>query len=393
MSARVDNRRVRRMIRTRPQMRDVRPRPSTVPLLACAALSVACGAVYRPADLRAALNARAPEQGKQLLDAALTDSRTGRTKESGRDTGRLLLERASLQLALGEFVACADDLARADRLLDRQAMIRSRYLTGGHNGESMVYMFERGWSQALNLPYGVKFYERLLLNPLAALCRLEASDPAGACTESRRFGVMADWTERVASGRARPVRAFGELVSTLSCAGVDPSLSCASLARARRLAPELAAEAHVACDRVSENSARLSVFVAYGRPSHPFTEPEKPKDVALISGSETRAERVRVRVDGRELEAPEVLDVDAAVRADFHEGMHALRVTFLGQTALVGGWSDTAWETLPAHIHLGTLDLSPGPHDVEVTVRGETRSRHLEVSSGEARTSVFFAPF
>jgi hypothetical protein len=354
--------------------------------------ALACGAIYRPIELRTALDQHAPADGKRMLDAVLTESKSGKTRESGRDVGRLLLERGSLLMALGEFAGCADDLSRADRLLDLQAMGRSRYLTGGYNPKATVYMYERGWSQALNLPYGAKFYERLLINPLGALCRLELSDSAGACTEARRFGVMSDWTERVAPGRTRPVRAFGELVSALACAHTDPGLSCRSLTRARSLMPALALDEQLLCGSADEKSSRLAVVVAFGRPSRPLSVPERP-EVTLASGAETRAERVVLSVDGSSFEAREVLDVDAAVRADYDEGMHAWRVHFMGQTVDVGGWSKEAWEVLPAHVHLRVLELAPGPHRIRVALRGEERGRSVELAPGGWRTSIFYAPW
>jgi hypothetical protein len=149
---------------------------------------------------------------------------------------------------------------------------------------------------------------------------------------------MSDWTERVAPGRAAPVRAF------------------------------------------------------YGRPSRPLSVPDKP-EVSLTSGPETRAERIVLSVDGSSVEAPEVLDIDAAVRADYDDGMHAWRVHFMGETVDVGGWSKEAWEVLPAHIHLAVTELSPGSHEVRVSLRGEEQSRSVQLAPGESRTSVFFAPW
>ena len=205
--------------------------------LTIVAAATACGVVYQPARLRSALDARDLEQARGMLDASLTRRRSGATKQSGRDTGRLLLERGSVRMALGDFLGSVQDFDQADRLLDKQAIGTSRYLTMGFNPKLTVYMYERGWQQAGNLPYGAKFYERLLINPLAALGRLELGDAVGACIEARRFGVMSDWTEQVAAGRAKPVRAFGELISALACTQVDASLACSSLARAQSLTP------------------------------------------------------------------------------------------------------------------------------------------------------------
>jgi len=133
-------------------------------------------------------------------------------------------------------------------------------------------------------------------------------------------------------------------------------------------------------------------MVAYGRPSRPLSVPERP-EVTLTSGAEAQPDRFALSVDGDSLAAPEVLDVDAAVRADYDDGMHAWRVHFMGQTVDVGGWSKEAWEVLPAHVHLGVLELPPGSHEVRLALRGEEQRRSVQLTPGESRTSVFFAPW
>jgi hypothetical protein len=364
-----------------------------VVLLAALGSLAGCAVGYDPVRFRTALDQRELEQAGGMLDGALTRAKSGETKQSGRDTGRLLLERASLRLALEDFGGSIQDFERADRLLDRQAMSRSRYLTGGHNPKATVYMYERGWSQAIDLPYGAKFYERLLLNPLAALARLEQGDVPRACTEARRFGVMSDWTEQVAAGRARPVRAFGELVSVLACTGADPSLACASLARVETLAPSLPSRVDISCGSPASGKARLAVMIGYGRPSHPRYPPEKPEQVSLAGGAETNPERVVLALDGRELDTVEVLDVDDAVRADFADSQRALVVHLFGQSGYAGGWSYLAWESLPAHIEFVTLDTSAGVHELSVQVRGRTQQRVVRLAAGEQRTAWFGVPW
>ena len=352
-----------------------------------------CGAVYRTQAFRSALDARNPEQARSMLDAVLVHHRSKKPKQSGHDVGRLLLERSSVRMALGDFAGSRDDLDQAERLLDRQAMGRSRYLTGGYNPKATVYVYERGWRQALNLPYGAKFYERLLINPLAAVSRLELRESAGACIEARRFGVMADWTEQVAPKRAAAVRAFGELVATFACASVEPGLACGSLQRAQALSPGIAQKHGVSCTLPAGGRARLGVLIGYGRPSHPLSAPEKPDEVTLVSGGETGVEQPTLRVDEQTLAAPEVLDVDAAVRADYYEGEHAFSMRLLGQETQYGCWSGVAWEGLPAHIHLAVLELAPGPHHISVEVRGERRERDVRLAPLESRSVWVSAPW
>jgi len=328
-----------------------------------------------------------------MLDASLTRRHSGDTKQTGHDTVRLLLERGSVRMWLGDFSGSVEDFDQADRLLDGQAISRSRYLTKSFNPKFVVYMYERGWQQAAYLPYGAKFYERLLINPLAALSRLELGDAVGACIEARRYGVMSDWTEQVAAGRAKPVRAFGELISTLACTQVDASLACSSFARAASLDPELARDSGISCASPGSGSARLSVLIGYGRPSHPLSPLEKPDSVTLAAGPEAELEQVALRVDGAPLEARELLDVDAAVRADYYEGEHSLSMHLLGEIAYGGSWSGVAWEGLPAHVHFATVDLSPGLHEVNVELRGQQRSRVIRLVPEQSRSLWFGAPW
>jgi hypothetical protein len=65
-------------------------------LLSTAVAVTACGVVYEPARLRSALDARDLEQARSMLDTSLTRRHSAGTKQSGRDTGRLLLERGSV---------------------------------------------------------------------------------------------------------------------------------------------------------------------------------------------------------------------------------------------------------------------------------------------------------
>lgn len=123
----------------------------------------------------------------------------------------------------------------------------------------------------------------------------------------------------------------------------------------------------------------------YGRPSYPHSPPEKPEEVTLISGSEAAVEQSTLRIDEQPLVVPEVVDVDAAVRADYYEGEHAFSMRLLGEEAQYGCWSNVAWEALPAHVHWVVLELAPGPHHISVEVRGERRERDVRLAPLETR--------
>ena len=62
----------------------------------------------------------------------------------------------------------------------------------------------------------------------------------------------------------------------------------------------------------------------------------------------------------------------------------------LGEQTSYGGWSDAAWEGLPAHIHFAVLELPPGLHHVSVEVRGEQRERDVKLGPLQSR-SVWFS--
>ncbi|HEX2730967.1 MAG TPA: hypothetical protein VHM70_05155 [Polyangiaceae bacterium] len=354
--------------------------------------ALGCGPSYRAPTLRAMLDRQALGEARDMLDGPLMRVERHPKTEARGLGGLVLLERGSVRWAQGDFAGCAQDFAAADRLLDRQALKRVNYLRAGKNPEATVYLFERGWAQAANLPFGPKFYERLLLNPFAAVCRSENDDTTGACVEARRFGVMADYTEQVHAGQAQRARAFGELISAFACQAADPTLSHDALERARRFGVAvdemgLQREASAAVD-----DAELWIVAAYGRPSHPESD-ENWQNVRIVGGPETRPEPVRVVIDGAERAALEVLDVEAAVQDDFRDAENALTVRFMGMTGTTGQWSPQAWLALPAHVHLLVARVSLGEHAVSVTLRGTEYVRRVTARAGPARLVSFFAPW
>lgn len=353
---------------------------------------VACGPSYRPSTLRATVDQRDLAGAAAMLDEPL--ERADRHRSLGHGYGGLvLLERGSLRWAQGDYSGCASDLQLADHLLDRQAMTRVNYLRAGKNPESMVYMYERGWAQAVNLPFGPKFYERLLLNPIAALCRLEVGDRAGACVEARRFGVMSDYTESLHAGQAKRARAFGELMSTFACRGVDPALSCRAAERARELGvPVAALDKLGACDSKTTDVSELWVLAAYGRPSHPAFD-QNFERIWIEGGAETLSEPVVIEVDGTPHEAVEVIDIEAAVQDDYQDAENALTVRFMGMTATAGRWSQDAWQVLPAHVVLAIVHVAPGEHAISTTLRGTSYTRNTTLSAGRPGIASFYVPW
>lgn len=309
-------------------------------------------------------------------------------------TGLVLLEHASVRLAAGELRDSTRDFERADTLLDRQAMTGAKYLRTVKAPRQTIDAYERGWAEFANLPYAPKVYERLLLNPLNALAHLGLRNPRAACVEARRFGVMADFTESLAPERAVQVRAFGELVSSLACLGVDPGQACQARARAQALggnAADLAGS--VECSGLPAKAALLLVVVGYGRPSHPVNIPTGSQLVSLVSGPETKAEAVDIQVDEQALQAVHVLDVDRAVLEDFEDAQQGGELKVVGETRGPGNWSFSAWQTLPAQISVALVQVTPGQHAVSVRVRGSERRSQLTLEGGSLGSALFFAPW
>ena len=344
------------------------------------------------------------------LDAALNAPRGGEPRDASGFAGLELLDRAVVRSAQGELTGAADDFAIADKSLDVGDLLRNTETRKLRTPDAFRYMYLRGWAQALNLPPGLKYYERLLLNPLAAIDRLGVGDGIGACVEARRYDVMADWTEGVAPGRVPQVRTFGEIVSAFACdAALDYAMACASYARAGHAFedPSLARSWIVPRCRAASVSAspppgapadaELLVVVAYGRVSHPLKVPAKdgPGDVDIVGGGETAIDPdVAARVDDSvAVPLGEAVDVEKAARDDYAESRQAITVTILGHTARTGGWSPWAWDLLPAHVVIGVVPLAAGHHVVVVRVRGERSVHAITVTRGARVTVPVFAPW
>jgi hypothetical protein len=426
--------------------------------LGCGALG--CGAVDRDA-LRVALDAHDLTKARALVDDALgaggakggSGSSEANAAGAASDTPKrtdgqyalTLLERAIVRAAQGEPSGASADLSLADRALGAGDIARNARTRALRVPAGFRYSYLRGWSQALNIPPGLKFYEWLMLNPLGALFRLDGAPEAhpdanadekananvnadekkadananaearaaasSACVEARRFGAVADWTTSVAAGRADGVRAFGELVTALACDAADPALACGALRRAGSLAT-LAARARVARRCSGEAAAsgesdagtvrsgttgdpggEIVVFAAYGRVSHPV-KPRKDTPVKPSGGPETEPDpALAIRVDGVAAPASEVLDLEAAVQEDFRESQHSVEVTILGVKALTGEWSIWAWELLPSHVAMAVIPATPGAHEVEMTVRGEVSKRRVEVPVAGSRVIIGVVPW
>lgn len=347
--------------------------------LLTALLATGCGAVDRD-SLRATLDRHDLGAARSALDSALDVRPDGTPKRIDGQYGRTLLERAMVRAAEHDFHGAARDLADADRGLGTDDLIRNERTRTLKTPDGFRYMYLRGWSQAMNIPPGLKFYEWLLLNPLAALFRLEDGDANGACVEARRFGVVSDWTDSIASGRAKKVRAFGELTTALACdAAQDQATSCDAVRGVGELYPVVQPIA-ARCGLDSANAyGELVVVVAYGRPSHPVMN-GNDKPVTIEGGGEHDVDRaLAITVDGQPVTPTEAIDVEAEVQADYTESLTAVDVTILGAKARTGGWSPWAWELLPAHVVVAAPMVMPGAHDVEVTVRGTKTRRHVEL--------------
>jgi hypothetical protein len=345
---------------------------------------------------RAALDRHDLQEARRIVNDGLDTPQSELPARTDGQMGRGLLERAIVRAAQQDFAGAVVDLGAADKGLDQSDMIRNTRTRQLATPDALRYQYLRGWAQAMNVPVGLKFYERLMLNPLAALFRMQIGDDGGACVEARRFGVMSDWTATIAPGKAASVRQFGELVSAVACTGPSAEeLACSSLTKTGSLAA-FAADSSLARRCRGETplaESEIWVVVPYGRVSHPFQE-KVQAPVTLVGASETsNTPGASVTVDGVETAPKIALDVEAAVHEDYEEALHAIKVTVFGQSSVTGSWSPWAWEFLPAHVAIAILPVAAGAHAIEIHARSETFRRKVETRAGERKVVVAVVPW
>lgn len=338
------------------------------------------------------------------LDHELGTPNGGLPDDHQRQTTIRVFDRAMMRMARRDFEGAARDLTFVDKTIDVDEMERvSRSRNVGNPGH-MTELYEQGWMQALNFPFGAKVYERLLVNPLAAMAYLEMDRRRDACVEARRFGVVADFARRIAKGRALNAHRFGELVSAIACDGVDAPLACESLERSGDLgasfeASELSSSCRAESSSHGKERVDIWIVVAYGSAGRPKNERKEAASGLYdwVSTPEQSADSkprsIVVAVDSERMTPSPTLDVAELMREDFAASQKGYVVRADGRRIpLRRTWSPDAFEHLVAQMHLAHLAVRPGPRRIRVEVGGVSLERTVNIARRRSRLVTFFRP-
>lgn len=309
-----------------------------------------------------------------------------------RATSRLLLDRGLLSMALGDHRTASRDLAAAERIVDADEIARWNFFTAGSQKpkDATWNFFRRGWRQGINIPWGAKAYERLMISPLASLAYLASGNANAACVEARRY-ASTDRFMAPFSADAAAVRAFGHLASSVVCDAADePELVCAHLESAIRvprydvLVPRIGLESRLRECRgtsAAEPRPNLWLMVAFGRAPSAHTELHKDFGpiVHIVGGS--AAAHASATIDGAPIALPEVADLVASALADYSVATGVERRRKCVVHRRPGAWSGEAWNTLPAHVHLIGLRVGRGSHSVTLNVGDRERTYDVVVDA------------
>lgn len=350
-------------------------------LLLVVGAAAACG--LPPGTVHNALNeGRDPSDA---LSSRLGSSPGEKPKELHNDTGRLLLERATLSLRKGNHAAAARDFELADMLLDREDMRRMAKMKAMHSLGAFEACWQNGWAEAANVPYGPKVYEHLLINPLAIIARLGSDDAKGAAVEARRFAVMDDFVNGFAKERARSIRPFAEGLGAVAFArnGENES-ACRAVKRTDGV------RAFEAACNEGNAAPRTGAFLIVGYGQTPFIESngvgEKATKTLIEPKNEGKGPRaIDISLDGASLATPAVATLDIAneVREDFREATTVPHVN----TRVLGAWhvpcgaATEAWDALPAALHVAWVPALPGPHEIAVSVNRMPQTFKVNVNA------------
>jgi len=150
-------------------------------VVAACALLVGCGGhEARTLKMRTALDEGAPRAAIAALNEELdVKSDDELPKDLEGDNALLVLDRASIQQSLAQFVASSRDFEAADKAIDMLDLARNASDSIGQ------YVFSDAAGR-----YKAPPYEKLLVNTLNMINYLERDDLNGARIEARRLAVM-----------------------------------------------------------------------------------------------------------------------------------------------------------------------------------------------------------
>ena len=160
----------------------------------------------RTVVLRSALDAGDPRAAIAAIDKELkVDHETDLPKTIAGDDALLVLDRATVQQALTQFLLSERDFQAADKAID---MLDLAHNAGDTIGE---YVFSGSSGKYVAPPY-----EKLLINTLDMLNYLESGDLAGAQVEARRMSVMQRYLTDQLHETDNPILGLGGLLAGLT---------------------------------------------------------------------------------------------------------------------------------------------------------------------------------
>ncbi|MEE2787679.1 MAG: hypothetical protein VX589_10100 [Myxococcota bacterium] len=173
-------------------------------LLLCVFALQACGGYASRSDaFRRSLTLGQPTKALDAVNEALgVNSAESMPEETDPDTPLLLLERASILQALGDYELSALNFQTADKSLDVLD------LTSDTSGQIAKYLFSDD-----AVVYKSPPYEKLLINPCNMINYLVSGDISGAKVEARRFVINRKFIESQGDERGRSMLAFGSYLA------------------------------------------------------------------------------------------------------------------------------------------------------------------------------------
>ena len=413
------------------------------------AASALCGCEgheARTLRVRSALDGNRYAEALDALDAQLDVKNPNELpKDASGDNALLVLDRATVQQAAGNWEASKRDYQLADKSIDILDLSRNAGDTLGQ------YLYSDSAGK-----YRAPPTERLLVNTMNLVNYLETGDTQGALVEARRFSVMVKFTEN-ASDTELAAKALGSLACSIAyerdgnwdeaARYFDDATRQHKLAMPKPRAPRSASTE----GEVAESS--IVLFVGFGRVPHKIAN-RVPIGLALTltADSISPADRLManrlaaqglvtwvnypslapeqgeyempdVRVDGQNINVYDAFNLSHDVRAEWDGvqgrvvgsaitrtitraaagiGIQAaagkqeaigILASLATQAVLTGlDTPDTrSWETLPARVFVARVPVSAGKHVIEMVARGRTRKGTLDVPAHALSFASLFA--